>query len=180
MAELKPDAAPASPARLLLGSAEIPVQLVEERKEGSVTYKWKAHGEVVDSESYEVNPDSFRLKLAVSEAFDPPITLLREPVKVGSSHDWKGKVMLTQDGVPLKDPRVHSDATAQVAVSKERITVVGGPYDSHLVTVKLMLQDEKGTPAKERLLRFWFVPGKGIVKRDFSESSSREPAPPKE
>jgi len=40
--------------------------------------------------------------------------------------------------------------------------------------VNLKISDGSPTPSK-RELRFWFVPGKGLVKREFDYSSLREP-----
>jgi hypothetical protein len=60
------------------------------------------------------------------------------------------------------------------------LNLAGGPYATIRAHVALVLDTGSPEPAKRELM-FWFVPKKGIIKRDFGAISTREPAtlPPK-
>lgn len=174
LSELKPDAVPGK-SQLILSGHVIPVDLESIRKESKTVYFWKSHGEVIDTEIYELFSDSYKLRAAVSEGFEPPIVLSQKAISEGQTWKWNGEVVLMSGEKMLTGDNVRRPAEADVSVQEERINVSGGPYDAFRVTVSLKIK-EGARAAKPRKLQFWFVKGKGLVKRVFDETSTREPA----
>lgn len=175
LTELKPETVPGK-SQLILSGHAIPVELETAKNPPQTVYFWKAHGETIDTEIYELYPDRYKLRAAVSEGFDPPIVLVQNAISQGQSWNWKGEVVLMSGETMLTGDNVRRPAEATVAVQEERINVLGGPYDAFRVTVNLKIM-EGARAAKPRKLQFWFVKGKGLVKRVFDETSTREPAP---
>ncbi len=163
---LQPARLPYDKGSLILGGSAIPVDL--ERADEPVGFRFdlKAHGEVVEQEFYVLEKWGFLFRGVKGESYDPAIPLLRFPAAVGEQWTWGGKVL---------GPDTH-DAKADISTSGETLNLAGGRFDAIRVLVEMQIGSRVGPPA-ERKLVFWFVPEKGIVKREFGSISTREPAP---
>ena len=70
---------------------------------------------------------------------------------------------------------VGHEAEASISTASDKIKLADGTLaDALVVRVKLQLTNGTKTPA-ERMLAFWFVKGKGIIKREIGSGSKREP-----
>lgn len=160
----KADALPAEKAKLVLAGTEIPVE-VKRRSEGTeVILELWAHGEIVQQERYESAKDAFSLKVAGGEHYEPPLPLVKFPMEIGASWRWKGAMIAGE--------RSHS-AQGSVTTSTEQVYA---PTPEAAVKVEVALELDSGGPvAAKRTLTFWFVEGRGVVKRAFGAGSTREP-----
>ncbi len=152
-------------AALILTGTTFPVALSRKLEANSVTFSLSAHDEVIEEEQFEYSEAGFRLAGASGESYHPPIPLLQFPMKVGDSWNWKGIINVGT---------IQRTATANIACSSDVLNTAGGPFDAVLVSVELIMPSGAVEPAKRRL-RFWFVRGKGILKREFGAASTREP-----
>jgi hypothetical protein len=119
----------------------------------------------VDQEVYQDNASAFSLDHAAGETFRPPVPLLVFPMHIGDNWDWSGTTTLENSSQAAR-------ATVRTAMS--RTVIDGSPANSVEVDVDLQMGVNTATPMK-RHLKFWFVKGKGIVRRSFGEESVREP-----
>lgn len=168
--DLKPDANPGPRAVLRLLTTDIPVEVDQEVDSDEVTLELIAKGEVIEIEKYRSTIEKFELLQAASESFDPPLTLLKFPLESGAQYTWEGR---------LKMGEVGPDATANVTVTKDNLNEKG--YAGSAVLSKVDLSFDGGAPTKAtRTLKFWFVEGKGVLKREFDKGSARLPIPASE
>jgi hypothetical protein len=166
--DLKPDAQPGQKALLVLTSTEIPVDLDHKVEGNDVTLRLLVKDEEIEVEKYRSTTSKFELVSAAGESFDPPLPLLEFPVEDGVQFPWKGRLRIGEIG---------PDAEAKITVKKESLNEKG--YDDPAVKVTAVLVFDGGAPQKtERTLRFWFVQGKGVFKREFDKGSARKPVPP--
>lgn len=167
LADLQPDANIPATALLKIGQVDVPVEVVQASNGDRVELSLNAHGQTFEKEIYRVSTDSFELVEGAGEVYEKPLPVLRFPLAVGDSWTWNG-TMSSGDG--------PHDASAKIATSEEPLLLpVEGSTASVLVVVDLSIKGAGPTPAA-RKLRFWFVKGKGLVKRQFGIASSREPA----
>jgi hypothetical protein len=165
--DLNPTGSIGKKAKLKLGEITVDCDVEEKKTENTFTIQLKSYGQLFEREVYAYDAGSFSLSDAAGETYDKPLTLLKFPMNVGDSWRWTGT--MTSGNEPHK-------ATAQISTSSEQLLLAeGGATDSILVVVDLNL--ESGGPNDAtRKLRFWFVKGKGLVKRQFGIGSTREPA----
>jgi len=163
--EFRPNALPYTSAALVLAGTVIPVQMKETPHAGKVTFLMTAHGETLEEESYVFDSSAFRIAGAAGETYEPAITLLRFPMRVGDEWVWNGE---------MESGSVSRPARAKVTTKSEPLNIPGVASDSVRVAVELEMDSGAPTPAI-RTLTFWFVSGKGVVKREFGASSTRQP-----
>ncbi|MBL8086786.1 MAG: hypothetical protein JNM85_01790 [Chthonomonas sp.] len=161
----KPDALPYKEGVLTLAGAQVPVEVTRSERGDKIEFVLRSHGEVIDTERYRFDRSSFYLQSMASETYRPEIPLLRYPVSTISMDDWSGKVVADGKTFP---------ASAKISATSEPLNVAGGPYDSVRVAVELAI-DTGGARRVSRSLQFWFVDGKGIVRREAGSYSTREP-----
>lgn len=126
-----------------------------------------AFGEVLERERYRFGATEFTLVEAAGESYKPALPLMQFPFTVGSAWKWEGDVLLGERPIP---------AMAKISSETDSVTLEG--FDGEAVRINVALSIESGGPnPAERTLTFWFVPGKGILKREFGKASSRMPAP---
>jgi hypothetical protein len=172
--DLQPYVEPYSRAYILTGSP-VETKVVTEKAPGEVSFKFFALSqstdeEPLDDESYTYGEDAFCYAGNMGEQYEPDLPLLKFPLKVGDSWDWKGTHVL--GGVERK-------ATAKVTTSHDMLNTVAGEFSTVRSVVELAI--ETGTKDKSKYkLTFWFAPKKGVVRREFEFSTTREPVPPKE
>jgi len=131
--------------------------------------KVMAHKEMLEREVYKIEKNQFSVVEVAGETYTPPIPLLMGQVREGDKWKWKGEMSLPESSTMRPKP-----SEADISVITEKLNVIGGPFDSYFVSVKLKISDGSPNPSK-RELRFWFVPSKGLIKREFDYSSLREP-----
>lgn len=168
-----PDALPYERGVLQIGTHALPFALERERQKDRVEFRLLIGGRPAEYEQYQLTSDSFLLegfgiRKQDGEAFDPPLPLLKFPIQAGVEGAWGGKII----DVPAK--LAHS-AKAKVRTGSESLDLPEGRVETLKVLVNLEIESGAKKPAL-RSLTFWFVPGKGIVERDFQAISRRGPA----
>jgi len=144
----------------------MPVEVGQAQKGEEMTFTFTAHGQTFETEIYKVNDSGFSLEDAAGERYEQALPLLKFPMNVGDTWSWTGSMVAGDE--PHK-------ASATVTTSSETILLPAtGSVPSILVVVDLAIEGGGPKPAT-RKLRFWFVPGKGLLKRQFGSASSREP-----
>lgn len=168
--ELKPGANPGPKAVLRLLTTDIPVEVNQEVDANEVTLELFAKGEGIELERYRSTTERFELLQAASESFEPPLILLKFPLEDGAKYSWEGR---------LKMGEIGPDATAKIVIAKDSLNEKG--YSGPAVLSRVELSFDGGAPTKAvRTLKFWFVEGKGVLKREFDKGSARLPVPASE
>ncbi len=166
--ELKPETLPYEEGFLVLAGTQIPVVIEEVREPKKLTLKIKTNGALIEDEVYEFDETGFRFLAGPGVAFSPAIPLIRYPVKSGETWKWAGT--MNQSDSSYK-------ATADITAKNETLNIPAGKFETLYVEVNMRL--EVGTPEPAiRLLKFWFVPNQGVLRREFGASSTREPRTP--
>ena len=165
--DLEPDSSPPPKAKLVLAGVTVPVQVKTERNSNLFTIDLVTHDEIFDTEEYVNTSDGFAVKSVAGTEFDPPLPLLKFPLVVGAE-------TLTWSGVLSADVEPHQ-GTAQVTTSTDSLTVGLSSVPTVRVQVSIVLDSIKVGESAERQLNFWFEPKKGLIKREFGTTSSREP-----
>lgn len=168
LADVRPDALPYQDASIILAGSPMEATLEEKREGDDVHFFIRMHGEVMEHERYRLTHNQFSFVGLGEESYEPPITLLTFPLTTGQTWEWKGEMRLG----PLTKP-----AQATVTTASDTLNLAAGRFDAILVVVALSIDAGTNEQAK-RELKFWFDPGKGIVRREFAASSTREPRPP--
>lgn len=162
--DLMPASVPPDPTELSLGGTHLPVKIVSTSKDGKLKMDFVAHDVVVDTETYDVQTDKFSLVAMGQELVDPPLPLVKSPMRVGDKWNWEGKIT---SGNP------HA-SKAVISSRPDKLYIADKQMDAVVVEVNLAMESGGPAPA-ERRLTFWFVPGKGVVKREFGSGSIRQP-----
>lgn len=164
--ELLPDALYSPQAVLNYGGTPVHVTMSREIKGQDVDFHLSAHDQVLETETYRSTVGEFAL-VSVDEQFEPPLPLLKFPLSIGEGWTWKGVI--------IAGGRRHP-AEAEIKPTTEQLFLTkSGGVQTVKVQVDLRIDAQTSTPAK-RPLTFWFVKGKGIVKREIGTATSREPA----
>lgn len=162
---LKPDAIPYKEARLVMNGHTFPVQVATTSKDGLVKHTFSSHDVVIESETYRVSPGSLELVAYGDETFNKPIPILKFPLTVGDSWTWQGSFGATQSLIP---------ATAEIRTDSQPLALEDFPQGDS-VKAEVTLQYGSAAKPTERKLMFWFVEGKGMVKRQIHFGSTRQP-----
>ena len=169
--DLKPDVLPPKEATVILTGAQIPVVLDAKKTDEKLVLRWitdsnKESGDPVEVETevYLTSDEGFSISRAPHETYEPPIRLIRYPLEVGDTWDWNGKI---QSGVNIYP------ASATITTSSDALNLASGKFPALLVTVEV--KTSAGAVATKRNLKFWFQPEKGLIRREFWQSSTRDP-----
>ncbi len=163
METFAPAAIAGKKATLRLLGTDLETDVEPVKSETDLTLRFLHHGEVLEEEAYSITPAQFLLSKAAGETYTPAIPLLKFPMHLGDGWEWTGT---TSTGA------VQQPARASVSSAEENIAF-GETFQSALrVDVVLKIGPEP-RPHAERKLSFWFLEGKGVVKRDFGSVSSR-------
>lgn len=174
LSEFGAGALPPADSVLILAGSRIPVQLEGKLKNGELVVHLKTHGEVLELEQYRTSTKSFELLSAAGESYQPGIPLLLERIQAGDTWTWKGNSMMQLPGEQPR-PNTARKATATVTLAQDTLNLAGAHHESMRADVMLMIHDGSPSPIP-RKLQFWFVKEKGILKREFAMSSTRQPA----
>ena len=166
---LHPEVAPGTKAMLKLAGVNVPVQVKYVSEGKKLTVLLIAHGEVFERESYEFDAESFRLREAADGNYAPSLELLKFPMHVGDKWTWSGRMETGGISRPTK-------ATVSINNNKLYVGTVG--HETVQSTVDLEIFADAGRPPTKRKLTFWFVPNKGLIRREFGTESVREPVTP--
>jgi hypothetical protein len=150
-----------------MGAVTIPVTVNQTIAQDLIEFSLLAHREPIDVEGYQSLPQEFSVLYAEGEHYNPPIPLLRFPMTVGESWSWTGNMTATA---------VKRPATAEIDSSIGKVNMPDGPQTAVRVDVRLRMPAWGDSAAGRRALVFWFVKGRGLVRREFGSESIREPA----
>ena len=164
--DMRPDAQPGKTADLVLAGTAYPVTLRQTRNAGRVELDLISHGEVLESERYEIGSQSFSLLDAAEEHFLPALPLLRFPLTIGENWTWTGT---------MTTGRIPRPATASVAISTADLFAGGASHDTVKAMVDLSFEANPGRAPLKRQLSFWFDPNDGLIQREFGTASVRQP-----
>lgn len=162
--DLQPDANPGSKAKMIMSGMVIPVDLKTKASAQDFDIDLWYQGELFEEEQYRSTADQFQLVNAAGETYAPPIPLLQYPMNVGDAWKWSGQMITGPVG---------RGAKATIRTQDDKVDM-GAPTDALRVEVDLSIESGASEPAMRRLT-FWFVNGKGLVKRQFGDSTSRLP-----
>lgn len=165
--DFEPAASPPERAHLTLAGVAIPVQVKTTLTGSKLEITSLQDSRPVDREVYISEVDGFHLVHAAGENFDPPLPLLKFPMRVGAKWAWRGTT--TAEGAAQA-------ARASVRTAIGRIPVAGHLENAVEVNVDLEMGTDTANPMS-RQLQLWFVKGHGVVKRSFGEESVRESIP---
>lgn len=165
--DLSPQIVPYKKASLILAGTKVPVDVVPTESQGKLALKLTARGEEVMTENYRYDGSAFSFVGSTGESYEPAIPLLVFPFDSTEKRSWKGTIQYGEVSLPC---------TATIVSKPETLNMDGGNYPTVNVTVTLSYNGGGSKPT-QRLLKFWFAPKKGMVKRDFGLNSTRQPAP---
>lgn len=167
--ELQTYALPYSNAYLILGGTPHETKMVSDKTSSKVSFTLSAHGTALDEENYSFDSKAFNYLGNKSYGeFSPGISILKFPFNVGDSWEWSGTYLFGG-----KDRA----ASANVSTDAEKLNTVAGEFNAVKVTVALEIESGGMSPVKQDLV-FWFAPNRGLVRREFEYSGTREPMPP--
>ncbi|MBX3118034.1 MAG: hypothetical protein KF784_03145 [Fimbriimonadaceae bacterium] len=155
-------------AQLVLSGLELPVTLNVETEGEMVKIRSEAFGEALETEIYRVTGKEIEMTSAIGETYDPPVLLLQSEMNEGDTWQWEGKI--SSGAAPY-------EARAELNVSLDKLNIPGVDDNAVYVRMNLFIDGVGPKPAK-RELGFWFVNGKGLLKREFGGASSRMPQSP--
>lgn len=162
LAEVKPDATPGERATLSMVGSDSTVDVEATRTGDTLVFSLKAFDVEIEREVYSLAGGGFALVEAMGMTYEPPIPLLTEVSRIGDVRDWRGKLRWAADRT--------ASGTATITLSQSRLEAPDEP--AILVTVELAVDSGARSPAK-RAMKFWFVPGKGLLQRDFASGTKR-------
>lgn len=160
----KPDELPYENVRLVLAGEVIQAKLLRDKKPDATVFTIVRDGSVLEREVYSTVGTTFRLNEIAGVSYDPPVPLVFEPIVVGDTWNWKGNVKSGIQSLP---------ASCTLQATTESLNVAGGPFSSVKIQMKLGMMVDGATA--ERMLTFWFVNDRGLVKREVGAASAREP-----
>jgi len=162
---MKPQMVPFTKGNLIYQGSVVPVDIKAEDDGKSLNIMLLVDGETTSTETYTYDSTGFRFAGTEAEKYDPPVPLVHYPLQSDSPWKWSGSIKMGDHASP---------ADAEIKAKREELNITAGHFNTYLVEVQLSF--DGGAPEKsKRRLRFWFDPGKGIVKREFGLNSSREP-----
>lgn len=165
-ADLQPDGNPGPKAQMVLAGTVIPVDLQTKQDGDQFGISLLYNQELFEKELYQNSGETFGLVNAAGETYKPPIPLLQFPMHVGDTLNWNGTMFTGPAG---------RDAKATIRSRDDKVDMGDAQTDALRVDVDLEISSGANVPAN-RHLAFWFVKGKGLVKREFGSSTSRVPA----
>lgn len=168
--QLKVDSVPYEQGVLIMGGTPYAINMVKGKPEMPDEVRFLINerkvGTTIEEERYVVTDRILQFAGSRLESFEPPLTLSAFPLRVGSSETWSGTINWQQIKLP---------ATATITVSADPLNLQSGKVDDAvLILVKLQIVEPGGNTA-DREFKFWVAPDRGILRRDFSAVSSREP-----
>ena len=139
-------------------------------RSGEVDFLFMIDGTLHEKESYKYDDESFRFTRCNDEIYSPGLTLLQFPFNAGDEWTWSGLYRIGD-----RDRK----ASAVIKTSSERLYTLAGEFDTVLVVCELEIESGSIEPVYKEL-KFWFVPGKGLIRRESQHSPSREPMEPRQ
>ena len=124
----------------------------------SVLFDWTVNGKTSQKETYLVSKQGVsRSQAGVTgtETINPPIPILKFPVKIGQSWTWKGSLKGGQKPMP-------ASAILKV-LSLDDVNTVAGKYKAYCVNLSLTITQGANTMTIQN--KYWFAKGAGLVKQ---------------
>jgi hypothetical protein len=170
-AKLKLDSLPYQTGVLIMGGTPyaIKLDLKKETKDGDFSFlvNLNKEGTKVEEERYHIDDATFQYRGSEHETFDPPLTLINFPLKDSATSDWDGE--LDWGGMKFK-------ASAKISTKADPLNLQSGKIDDAIMILVALDIKEPGGNVATKELKFWVAPDRGLVRRDFAATSSREPA----
>jgi len=151
-------ALPYQHASVSLAGTRIPCTMDRIVDGDTVSFRLHDQGRLIAEETYEDGPKAFRLISAAGDRYDPPIDLIRYPMVVAGAK--------TEQESSLIEPGSTRKTLVEVTSVTDKQTLDGFVLDA--VRVDVMLD------APKRMLKFWFVKGKGLVRTEIGTDTVRE------
>lgn len=172
--ELRLGELPYSEGQIVMGGTRLPVT-IEKKDLGKGKFqllsKLKESGTLLEEETYILDDKTFQYVGTGIESFNPPITIANLPFIVPSEWDWTGEYVWDQRNGPAK-------AKAKIETRRQPLNLPGGQFDDAILSqVKVTIEEAQGNSV-DLNLSFWIAPGRGVIRREFAASSTREPAQP--
>lgn len=168
-AEILPEALPYSDGTLIYGGTPLDVKVSQQKGENNETIlaiNQEGLEEPLETERYIANETGFRYAGGKEESFDPAIPLINEyPFDSSSTWTWNGEMIYAGQTFPAR-----ADITAEAA----KLNLSSGSFNTIFVTVELHI--EGSNPEQPKTFKFWIAPGEGVIRREFTASSTREPS----
>ena len=158
---LEPEADPGPKAILNYLGPGVPVDVHYKYADGRETIDLVSFGQDFEHEEYLKTAHSFALVNAAGDKFDPPLPLLTD----NGQTTWSGKDV---------SGGVAHEAKASVALSQGSVKSTPVDLKATVATVQLSIDSGSPTPAK-RILKFYFVKGRGVIQREFGQGVTRQP-----
>lgn len=165
--QINPQRLPYSDAYFLPVGIIVETVMSSDESPGAVDFALTSKGTLIDVEHYRYDETSFNYIGNDDETFEPGIPLLKYPFSVGDEWKWSG---LYKFGG--KDRK----ASAKIKTTSEVLNTVVGQFSTIKVTADLEIESGIGSIVQFPLV-FWIAPDKGIIKREFPYSGTREPMP---
>ena len=113
----------------------------------------------VSSETYLIDSKGVSRSLSGATGKDvitPPVQIIRYPVKIGETWNWKGTINTAAAG------KLDCDATLKVA-RQEQVVTKAGKFNAVKIDMKLTVHVSRQTQTIDN--SYWFAPGVGMVKQ---------------
>jgi hypothetical protein len=142
--ELKPDALYSDKAELILSDLTLPVDMARRVEGENVLFEFSTGAVIVDTEVYQSTTKVFGLMKMNMESYDPAIVLLKFPMNVGDSWEWKG--VQESGGRHHKSwDETSSFASQTDAASRSEPTAIRSPV-SRSILKRLIAGSRDGRP----------------------------------
>ena len=162
LTDVRPDASPGEMATLSVVGSANPVDVVDTRTGDTLVLSLRVSDVEIEREVYSFAGGAFSLVEAMGMVYEPPIPLLTAVSRIGDERKWQGKLRWASERT--------ASSTATIALSEDRLD--NSDQAAILVTVELGVESGAKSAAK-REMKFWFVPGKGLLQRDFASGTKR-------
>ncbi len=163
--DLSPTSKLPDQTNLVLAGTKIPVDLSTRQTGQEFAIELSAFGEIVELERYRLDENSFALVEVLGENYDPAMPILQSEMVVNSPWKWKGEISAAG---------IRHRATAEIFLTDDPKALFAPNSKVWKVKATLTIDAGEQTTA-ERVLTFSFVPGRGLVSREFGLASSRIP-----
>ncbi len=147
------------------GDKDVRTDLVSKVEPGRYLIEMHAYGETLEREVYRSTDSEFAIIEILGESYSDPLPLLKFPLSLPQSLQWKGTINTAGIG---------RGATAKIRANKVGESPLANTDAA--IEVQVALEIQTGGPRSSiRELTFWFVPNHGLQRRTFGKELERRP-----
>lgn len=165
--DLKPTLGTTEPFRMLMNGSPMNVTVRSTYSNGILALALNTHGEKMDEERYALASNGLSVLTLSGQSFDPALPLVRLPYNGQDDFTWSGTIAMGASKMPAK---------AEVSAISEPLNTAAGNFQTARVKVALSMEAGAQEPTRRNLV-FWIAKGNGVVKLEYGDSVTREPAP---